>query len=753
MIKTLLLGTLLVSLAFAQTVNYIALTNMDVSSIGVTDGVYTYVGTRLGVLVKFKNADMSREGVYYPPDPYNVRNMTLSPAKDYLYVAYSSGSYIGLKKIKTSDLTQTASSIADMPTSSYYSIYADNSYVYIGSNENTASQTIKWYTASNLMYVNTIITEAKFYGIVNGNMYFSSATGMTKVDPATNVATAINVNLAQYGTIQSYVIVGSKIHLITEGSGSFDHNLVTFDTTTNQLTSISIGNLPIENTTQVGQSYKTDATKRSAAIRLQVDLANSNRLYAIVVGYQSGYYGSGYAGDYNQYIIDLTTNQVTKKPFVLTGYYIGTLPSFVKIYDYLLYGDTVYSIQYANTDLPKFCKFDVNGEQTCTKEFINANTKEARRLVYAKGNLFYCAGGDSLGSGGYLSSSQTTMRNTTQICFDAYYDGHYIYAYNAIMLLKINADTLESVSDLYIPNYPYNTFFSMFTYEGEFAYFDRADGAVKRYDQTVIKSIPNYVRGDFTIYPSIDPSGRYVFFLDGTNIKRYDFQTNTYATAAAQGAINRFVFHNGFAYSTGANNNQLIKFNMETLEHVYTKTMFTHVGNDVDFYYRERHNLVFVGDKAYMGADGVGVLKINLADGVIEDTITVGMSGVNQLAQGDTTYFTGGKALNDWIGFFAIDGSSTSAPSSGPSSTSAPGTTSTNAPGTSSTVAPSSGPSSTNAPGTPSTSSTGAPGTPSSEATKPAGENISGNNNARASSATTVTVSGLVLAAVAVALL
>jgi hypothetical protein len=677
MIKSLILLGIIASLALAQSIDYIKLVDEGFVRTFATDGTYSYVGTYNGVLVKLLNSDMSRVGTYYHPAVKNVQNITISSSG--LFVAYNGNGTITIAKINANDLTLIAYQSQTGIASDYgVGLYADSSYVYVVSNPlYKATSTIEWYDSSSLAYVNSISTESygRLIGVSNAIMYFAANNGVKKVSATTMAVSTTTVDWSQY-TVQSSLLVGSTVYLIAEGSGTLDHSFVTIDTVQNQINSLNIGDLPATS------AYSNDPTKRTAAVRLQLDQGNNNRIVAFVVGYQCAYYGGcRSSGDFNPYIIDLTTKQVTKKAFNVPGEYTSqTVPSFIRINDYIVYNDMLLFGQYQN--LPVYCKYDAAGVKTCASSFVNAQTKYAKKLIYARNNLAYSTSGNGFGCGGYNLATGKTPYNTSQTSFDLYYDGHYIYGYNAIYIDKIDPDTLLSVDTVRIPNYPYDTFYSMITYQGEVAFFDRADGALKRFNQAVIKTIPGYTRVDSSIYVTIDPSGRYVFFFEGDTIKRYDFDTNTYKTVASQGAANEFKFYGGYAYSTGVNFDKLIKFKVDTMEHIYTQQIFTYTGAAINFYYYPRKNLEFHGDNAYMGVDGVGLIKINLVDGSIVATYPVAYSGVFQLAQGpNAIYFAGSysDSGSNWIGYLTLESSGTSTPTttgptSGPGASSSPST-------------------------------------------------------------------------------
>lgn len=456
----------------------------------------------------------------------------------------------------------------------------------------------------------------------------------------------------------------------------------------------------------------------------------------MVVGWQKQYYGSGASGDYNQYVIDLVTSTATKRPFAVPGVFISYGPYYTR--DYTLIGEELFMIQYLNTQQPVFCKYSATGDQSCASDFVGVQTQYSRNMIYAKNSIAYGTR-EITGVFGYNTVTGKSHMNATELVFDMHYDGRNVYGYNAIYIIKYDPETLNTIDSIRIPDYPVNTFLSMITYQGEFAFFDRADGKLKRYDLSVIKSIPNYQRPDASVYVTIDPTGRYVFFFEGANVRRYDFDTNSNLSVASNGAANRFHFYGGFAYSTGKNFNLLVKFNVATMEHMYTKELTAHAGPDVNFVYNGRRNLEFVGDHAYMGVEGVGIVKINIADGTTVQKFSVERAGVQNVVQGpNTIYFAGSldySTVDNWIGYITLaDTPSTNAPSTAtPSSTVQPSLP----PSSDSTTV---GPSTTNP-------STTAPSTISPT------DNLSGGNNARASGAATVVVSTMTVIVAVIALL
>lgn len=254
MIKSLLiLGVLLVSLSLAQTVNYIQLMNEGTVRSSVTDGTYTYIGTFTGAVIKFVNADLSRAGpVFYPTGPQRmVLNMTMSATNDAVFVAYM-GDTVLVRKIKISDMTLLASVETDISMTNAYgaSLYADASYVYgVSGIYSTTEQTMKWYSASTLKYVGSLdLNGNSVIGLANNRMLLSTTDGIKKFDASTSTSITTPLNWAQFGAVQSHLLLGSKLYMITEGSGALDHVFVTIDTDTNAVTSTNIGDLLIDNT-------------------------------------------------------------------------------------------------------------------------------------------------------------------------------------------------------------------------------------------------------------------------------------------------------------------------------------------------------------------------------------------------------------------------------------------------------------------------------------------------------------------------
>jgi uncharacterized membrane protein len=653
MIKTLILLGILASLALAQSIDYIKLVDESRIYAFATDGTYSYVGAN-GALVKFLNSDMSRVGTYYHPAVKNIVNITISSSV--LFVAYNGNGNTTLAKINANDLTLVAYQSQTGIASDYgVGLYVDDAYVYVVSSPyfgSTATSAIKWYDSSSLVYINGIATESygRLVGISNAIMYFIATDGLKQVYATTMSVSTTTVDWSQY-TVQSSILVGSTLYMITEGSSTLDHAFVTIDTVHNQITSLNIGDLPATSTT----SY--DSTARTSAIRLQSDEGNSNRLVAFVIGYQCDKYNGCYsAGEFNPYIIDLTTKQVTKKSFNVPGHYIA--PPFVPYYrinDYIVYNDTLLYAKIKSD--PTYCKYNAAGVKTCVASLVKALTKKTRKMIYARNNLAYSTSTSEFG--GYNLVTGSTPYNTYQT-IDFHYDGSYIYAYSERSIIKIDPVTLLAVDQVLTSPYSYRKFYSMITYQGEFAYFDRADGAVKRVESTVIKKIPGYTSVDLSVYVTIDPSGRYVFFFEGDTIKRYDFNTNSYNTVASQGAANNFKFYREYAYSTGVNFDKLIKFKVDTMEHIYTQQIFNYTGPAIDYYYNPRNNLEFHGNNAYIGADSVGLVKVNLNDGSIIATYPVAYSGVSQLAQGpNAIYFAGSysDSGSNWIGYLSLNSS------------------------------------------------------------------------------------------------